>query len=208
MQTLTPELHRRFVRQARRISADFATRLRRIGPIGYQSTRRDDLGTHLARIVVGQQLSTLAAKSIWARVEAAAADAPRTLDFFVESKVEVLRGCGLSMAKTRALLDLKRAADEGLLGARRMTRATPEARRETLLNLRGIGPWTVDMVSMFYFREPDVWPLGDLAVRKTFVSLLGGHPGYDVHTGAELFAPYRSFLALYMWRIANDGPEE
>lgn len=208
MQTLTPELHQHFVRQARRISADFAARLKRIGPIGYQRTRRDDLGTHLARIVVGQQLSTLAAKSIWARVETAAEEAPRTLDFFVESNAEVLRGCGLSMAKTRALLDLKRAADEGLLEARRMTRATPEARRETLLNLRGIGPWTVDMVSMFYFREPDVWPLGDLAVRKTFVSLLGDHPGYDVHTGAELFAPYRSFLALYMWRIANNGPEE
>lgn len=208
MQTLTPELHQHFVRQARRISPAFATQLRRIGPIGYQTKRREDLGTHLARIVVGQQLSTLAAKSIWTRVAAAAASAPRTLDFFLESNADTLRGCGLSMAKTRALVDLKRAADEGLIDARRMARATPDARRETLLGLRGIGPWTVDMVSMFYFREPDIWPLGDLAVRKTFATLLGDHPEYDVHSGAALFAPHRSFLALYMWRIANNGPEE
>ncbi|MBM4228225.1 MAG: hypothetical protein FJ164_10815 [Gammaproteobacteria bacterium] len=62
------------------------------------------------------------------------------------------------------------------------------------------------MVSMFFFRDPDIWPLGDLAVRKTFERYVGDHKRLDLHSGAALFAPYRSFLALYMWRIANNGP--
>ena len=208
MRTLTPELHKLFVREARKISPPFAKTLEAIGPIGFQGRRTRDFATHLARIVVGQQLSTLAAKSIWARVESAAAHLPRTLDLFVESNETILRGCGLSGAKTRAPLGLREADAAGQLDARKLAKLSREARQAALVNLRGIGPWTADMVSMFYFHEPDIWPLGDLAVRKTFERFVSAHAHHDVHTGAERFAPYRSFLALYMWRIANNGPDE
>ena len=208
MRSLTPELHSLFVREARKISRDFGKTLEAIGPIGFQGRRTRDFATHLARIIVGQQLSTLAAKSIWTRVESAAAHLPRTLDLFVESNEAALRSCGLSGAKTRALLGLREADSAGRLNARKLARLDHEARREVLVELRGIGPWTADMVSMFYFHEPDIWPLGDLAVRKTFERFVAGHPRYDVETGAARFAPYRSFLALYMWRIANNGPDE
>lgn len=208
MRALTPELHRLFVREARKISPVFGKTLEAIGPIGYQGRRARDFATHLARIIVGQQLSTLAAKSIWTRVESAAERLPRTLDLFVESNEPVLRACGLSGAKTRALLSLRDADSAGQLDARKLARLSHEARREALVKLRGIGPWTADMVSMFYFHEPDIWPIGDLAVRKTFERFVSAHDEYDLHTGAARFAPYRSFLALYMWRIANNGPDE
>ena len=208
MRTLTPELHALFVREARKISPAFGKTIETIGPIGFQGRRTRDFATHLARIVVGQQLSTLAAKSIWTRVENAAAHLPRTMDLFVESNEGSLRACGLSGAKTRALLGLHEADAAGQLNARKLARLAHEARCEALVKLRGIGPWTADMVSMFYFHEPDIWPLGDLAVRKTFERFVSTHARYDIHSGAARFAPYRSFLALYMWRIANNGPDE
>ncbi|MGE0335705.1 MAG: DNA-3-methyladenine glycosylase [Gammaproteobacteria bacterium] len=207
MRQLTPELHDDFHRAARRLSAPLARAIRDIGPIGFQRRRTRDLGVHLARVIVGQQLSTLAARAIWARVEAAA-QTPRVLDFCSTDNLEALRACGLSGNKARALIALRGADAAGELDAQQLRRLPATARREALTRLWGIGPWTADMVSMFFFREADVWPLGDLAVRKTFERFVEGHRRYDVHSGAALFAPYRSFLALYMWRIANNGPDE
>jgi len=155
---------------------------------------------------VGQQLSTKAAQSIWSRVAEAAASESRPLDFFTPENTARLRACGLSGAKVEALLGLRFAAAEGQVDARALGRKSHAERAGTLTRLRGIGPWTADMVSMFFFRDPDIWPLGDLAVRKTFERYVGDHKRLDLHSGAALFAPYRSFLALYMWRIANNGP--
>ena len=72
--------------------------------------------------------------------------------------------------------------------------------------LPGIGPWTADMISLFYFREPDIWPLGDLAVRKTFERFVAEQSRFDLTGAAELFAPHRSLLALYLWRITDAMP--
>ncbi len=207
MRQLTPLLHREFVRCARRLSPALANAIDTIGPIGYQRRRTRDLGTHLARVIVGQQLSTLAARAIWQRVEAAAGTQP-LLVFCTPEQHTTLRACGLSNNKVKALLALREAHEEGRLNSRRLGRLPYAERSAELTALWGIGAWTADMVSMFFFREPDVWPLGDLAVRKTFERFIDGHAKYDVHSGAELFAPHRSFLALYMWRIANNGPNE
>lgn len=206
LRTLTPDLHAGFLRAARRISRPLASAMENIGPIGYRQPRQRDLGQHLARVIVGQQLSTRAARTIWGRVEAAAG--ARALDFCVTENLDALRACGLSQNKALALIGLREAVQDGRLDTRRLAAMDAAARAQSLIALRGIGPWSADMVSMFFFRDPDVWPLGDLAVRKTFERYVAGHARYDVHSGAALFAPHRSFLALYMWRIANDGPDE
>lgn len=206
MRQLTPDLHADFVTRARKVSRALATEITAIGPIGYPPRSTRDLPLHLARIIVGQQLSTKAAQSIWARVAEAAASAPQPLDFLVAENVPALRACGLSGAKVEALLALRVATAEGRLDARKLGKQAHPERAAALTALRGIGPWTADMVSMFFFRDPDIWPLGDLAVRKTFERYVEGHKRLDLHSGGALFAPYRSFLALYMWRIANNGP--
>lgn len=206
LRQLTPELHADFVRAARRVSRPLESAIASIGPIGYRQRRQRDLGQHLARVIVGQQLSTRAAQTIWARVEAATG--ARVLDFCVAENLEALRACGLSQNKALALIGLRDAEREGRLAPRRLAALDTVARAKVLTALRGIGPWSADMVSMFHFRDPDVWPLGDLAVRRTFARFLADQSRYDLDSGAALFAPHRSFLALYMWRIANDGPDE
>lgn len=208
MRQLTAERHREFLTIARQFSRPLADAMKTIGPLGYERRKTRDLGVHLARIVVGQQLSTFAARSIWTRVEAAAARAPRVLEFCVERSAIQLRECGLSNNKVKALIALRSAERDGRLDARQLERLDPVARSEALTALWGIGPWTADMVSMFYFHETDIWPLGDLAVRKTFDGFVRNHAHHTVTSAAELFAPHRSFLALYMWKIANNGPTE
>jgi DNA-3-methyladenine glycosylase II len=206
LRTLTPDLHARFLRAARRVSRPLERAIKAIGPIGFRQPRQRDLGQHLARVIVGQQLSTRAARTIWARVAAVAG--PQTLVFCTADKLDALRACGLSRNKALALIALREAGQAGQLDARRLSAMDAAKRTQHLTALRGIGPWSVDMVSIFYFRDLDVWPLGDLVVRKTFERFVAGHATYDQRSGAALFAPHRSFLALYMWRIANEGPDE
>lgn len=208
MRTLTSSLHTDFRVNARRFSPPLATLIEDIGPIGYQRRRTRDLGTHLARVIVGQQLSTFAARAIWTRVEAATAGAPRPLEYCVEDHYAALKACGLSNNKVKALIELRKAELDGRLNARHLARLPHLERSQALTALWGLGPWTADMVSMFYFHAHDIWPLGDLAVRKTFERFAAGHARYSLEAAAALFAPHRSFLALYMWRIANNGPDE
>jgi DNA-3-methyladenine glycosylase II len=76
-----------------------------------------------------------------------------------------------------------------------------EARSERLREIRGIGQWTCDMTSIFYFGDPDVWPSGDLSVTKEFNRFVGDEQITGV---VERFRPYRSYLAVSMYRL-RDG---
>ncbi|MBB2961352.1 DNA-3-methyladenine glycosylase [Methylobacterium sp. R2-1] len=147
--------------------------------------------------VVNQQLSTKAALSIWTRVEAAAAaqgGAPR--DLFVPGYETLLRGCGVSANKVRALQAIRDAEEAGLLGAE--LTALPHAERSAVLcRIRGVGPWTADMAGIFHFLDPDIWPVGDVAAVGVLRRLTGVD---DTVAVAACFAPYRSILARYMWR--------
>ena len=61
------------------------------------------------------------------------------------------------------------------------------------------------MLSIFYFRDNDIWPEGDLAVQRVFKRYIGRRKPAKA---AALFAPYRSLLALYMWKLVNGVPIE
>ncbi|MBI4695789.1 MAG: DNA-3-methyladenine glycosylase 2 family protein [Gammaproteobacteria bacterium] len=207
MRTLTPELHAHFKRRARKLSPTLARELGTLGPIGFPQRRYCDLTTHLARVVVGQQLSTSAARSIWSRVEQAATERGIALaELCTADHAEALRRCGLSAAKVKALAAIGTAARDGRLSSRALARLAHDARHAALCSIWGIGRWTADVTSMFYFREPDIWPDGDLTVRNTFAGFVAEQSALTPADAAALFAPHRSFLALYMWRIADRGP--
>lgn len=197
------ELHPSMVRIARKISPALAAAMHRVGPPEWP--RRDDqsLARYLARIVVGQQLSTRAAATIWQRVETLAQQLATDIPALaLTSDMNALRACGLSGNKLLCLQGLAAAEANGQLDHEPLARLAPEARAKHLTALRGVGPWSADMLALFYFRDPDIWPLGDLAVRKTFEHYFKDQPGVDLTAAA--FAPRRSLLALYMWRIANN----
>lgn len=199
--------HAEFVRTARRISRRFAAALDEVGPLGPPPRRTEPLAQYLARVVVGQQLSTTAARTIWSRLEllASRADAPLPA-VATRTPPEALRECGLSGNKIRALQALATADAAGVLATRALARCAPDARDAVLLGLHGVGPWTVQMAALFYFREPDIWPVGDISVRKTFERYVADQARWDFAAAAALFAPRRSLLARYLWRIADATP--
>lgn len=168
--------------------------------------RADDtpFPTYLARAVAGQQLSVIAARAIWSRVEAAGQGSDLIAGFRPE-RTEALRACGLSAAKVKTLIAIGDAVREGTLDSETLKALDPEARVAQLTSIWGVGRWTADMANMFWFGEPDVWPDGDVAARKTLQRLTSARRK-TVRT-AQRFAPHRSHLAYYMWRVADVKPD-
>ena len=188
------------IRSIRSFSSDLASVIRGIGPIKVESRAHQSLGYFLSRSVIGQQLSTHAAQRIWARIELAAANRSKVIPgFFHPQTAPLLRRCGVSSNKVRTLQNIRAAHNEGLLCSEDVCDMEPCTRSRYLQRIWGIGPWTCDMVGIFFCGDPDIWPEDDVSVQNTLGKFVGG----KTPIVAERCSPYRSTLALYMWRILD-----
>jgi DNA-3-methyladenine glycosylase II len=160
----------------------------------------------LVRSIVYQQLAGAAANAIHGRLVSALGGQvdPQTL---LGLSPEQLRAAGLSGNKAASLVDLATKVLDGtvILEPRRLSRVADEEVIIRLSTVRGIGRWTAEMFLMFQLRRLDVWPTGDLGVRKGFG--LAWH--IPMPTPRELnplgdpFRPYRSVTAWYCWRATE-----
>ena len=175
------------------------------GPYQPRRAASPDVFGALARAIIYQQLSGKAAATIHRRFAAlcdgsVVAEKVRPLD------PDRIRSAGLSRAKCAAVLDLAHHASEGLLELSRLDALDDDALTRELCRVRGIGPWTAQMFLIFELGRLDVWPTGDLAVRKGF-GLAFGHASPP--TARQLqplgtpFRPYRSIVAWYCWRVVD-----
>lgn len=196
-------VHYRFIEIANDLSPDLAEAIDQVGVLEFEPENSLSLAHHMCRSVTGQQLSVKAAKTIWNRV-LEAADGALLTDFFIEENVSLLHSCGLSKAKARTVCGIAERSRQGGLEASDLLVLNHAARSQHLTSLWGVGQWTADMISIFYFGDEDVWPDGDLAARKTLEKLTSRRRK-TVRT-AKRFAPYRSYLALYMWEYLDAVP--
>lgn len=176
--------------------------LEAVGPI-YRQARRDlPLPESLCRAVAGQQLSVAAADTIWSRFEAFRGR--RDLVPFLARVTDLdLRGCGLSFAKIRSIRAIGQAAERGQLESGRLMRMGHGERTACLTEIPGVGHWTADMIGIFYCGDTDIWPDGDLVARRTLQNLVGKR--YKTVRVASTFSPWRSRLAMAMWRAVDAG---
>jgi 3-methyladenine DNA glycosylase/8-oxoguanine DNA glycosylase len=162
---------------------------------------------HLARGIVYQQLAGRAAASIHGRM-VAALDGTVTAERVLATPEAELRACGLSGAKTASLLDLADKVASGEVALERMGRLSDDDVVAHLTVVRGIGPWTAQMFLMNALGRLDVWPTGDYGVRAGFARAWGMDAlpePKDLHGLGEPFRPFRSVVAWYCWRAADEG---
>ena len=193
-------IHSRFVEIAREISGDLADAIASTQPLQVTPNQSFPFPERLFRAVAGQQLSVKAAASIWSRVVDNAADQP-LMDYFTAVAPETLRSCGLSAAKAKAMRAIALAAQSNQLDETMLAELDHEDRTRCLTEIWGVGQWTADMMGIFYFGDPDIWPDGDTTARKN-LERLTSRRRKTVRTAAR-FAPHRSYLALYMWHQAD-----
>lgn len=166
---------------------------------------------HLLRNIVYQQLSGSAAARIHERVRTQLS-AQNTGSSGIRPAAilttddDVLRSCGLSAAKVRAVKDLARHVDEDLLPLDRVHLMNDEDIIQALVAVRGIGPWTAQMFLMFRLGRPDVLPVLDLGVRKGAQKIyrLRSLPDASRLTRiARKWRPWASIASWYCWRALD-----
>lgn len=194
-------IHKDLVAIAEQVAPLLSESLQTLGPVAFPAPNKVSVGSFLARTVVGQQLSTRVARMMWNRVlDTTVSQTLSIPSCFSAARVATLRHCGFSTNKTKSLLALGQAERAGLLNETYLRGLTHQERTQQLTKIFGVGPWTCDMVSIFHYRCPDVWPEGDITVQKMFKGLIGQRKPSPT---ASQFAPYRSYLALCMWKLVD-----
>jgi DNA-3-methyladenine glycosylase II len=182
------------------------------GPIDPETDRRGsrpDAYEALARAIVGQQLSTKAAASIWGKLQGQFADRTPTTAELVAAEHDELREAGLSNSKVTYLKELAGRVESGELDLGRLPELADEDVIAELIEVKGIGRWTAEMFLIFHLGRPDVVSAGDLGIRRAIQIAyeLEGLPGpTDLERIAEPWRPHRTLACLYLWRSLDNEP--
>ncbi len=184
-----------------------AVAIERVGPCTMRVNNDGTHFDHLARAIVYQQLSGSAAGTIHGRfVERCGEGGSPTPEHVLLHDETVLRGCGLSTAKTAAIRDLARHVVDRRLPLDIVETLDDEAIIEALVQVRGIGPWTAQMFLMFRLGRPDVLPVLDLGVRKGAQRIyrMRALPEIErLEKVARKWRPWSSIASWYCWRVLD-----
>ncbi len=158
----------------------------------------------LIRAVIAQQVSTAAAQTITGRLENKCAGSI-TAERVGALSLKQLQSVGLTGAKVRTISELTSAVLSGELNFRKFAHMSDEEIVKELVPLFGIGRWTVEMFLIFHLGRLDVWPVGDLAVRRGWDNLHRNPEPIKpkaLEDLGEQFAGMRSVVAWYCWRAS------
>jgi len=186
----------------------------RVGPLPAHRRRdRPGPGEHyagLVRTIVGQQLSTKAADSIWNRVVAHFDGRPPTPEEVLAADPEELRAAGgLSRAKVGYLRSLAEHVLGGSLELDRLSELDDDTVLSELVAVKGLGEWSAHMFLMFSLERPDILAPGDLGIRKAvqLAYRLDAMPSpAEVTRIGEPWRPYRTTACRYLWRSLDNAP--
>jgi DNA-3-methyladenine glycosylase II len=163
----------------------------------------------LVRSIVGQQLSTRSARAIFGRLTALFDDHTPTPRELLDADPQTLREVGLSRAKVAYLRDLAERVEDGELDLESIAELPDEDVAAQLTQVKGLGPWSVQMFLIFHLGRPDVLPVGDLGIRRAVQEQyrLDGLPdAAELERIAEPWRPNRSLASLYLWRSLDATP--
>lgn len=157
-----------------------------------------------SRIVLGQQLSTKAASSLWEKFSGALSDiSPGTV---LAASDEDLRAIGLSRQKISYIKGLAEAIESNAFDVEELEVLSDESVYARVTALKGFGRWSAEMYLMFALARPDIWPAGDLGIQEGLRLYLEAseRPG-ETQTLAEgeRFAPHRTAASILLWRIKS-----
>src|SRR6516162_4603018 len=183
--------------------------IRQVGPCTLKPRKRRALFEALVSAVAHQQLNGTAAQTILGRVKALyPGQRFPTPEQLLATSDQRLRGAGLARAKTAAIKDIAEKTISGVVPSRQALRTMSDTEiYERLTSIRGVGPWTVEMLLIFTLGRTDVLPVTDYGVRKGFALTYGWKelptPRELLEFGAR-WRPHRTTAAWYFWR-ALDG---
>ncbi|KND49660.1 MAG: DNA-3-methyladenine glycosylase II [Parcubacteria bacterium C7867-008] len=159
----------------------------------------------LAGAIVGQQLSTKAADTIWERLKTTCGGEV-TPEAITKLRTPTLRKAGLSAAKAKSLKELSKAILSGELKLEKLKNIPEEEAIAALSSVWGIGRWTAEMFLMFALEREDVFSPGDLGLRRSIEQLYNlpkDVPIKELEIIAAKWSPHRTFASRVLWRVRD-----
>ncbi|PCI00336.1 MAG: hypothetical protein COB76_03780 [Alphaproteobacteria bacterium] len=175
---------------------------------GFKLTRSrgEDGMAGLIRIVVGQQISTAAARSLWAKFTDKFD--PLNPSDILNGSDDDLRSCGLSRQKVGYVRGLAQAILDRTIEPESWTDKDSATVIEEITALKGFGIWSAQMFLMFNLARPDVWPCGDLGVQnglQIYLGLANRPTEKETKAKAALFTGRETAAALLLWSLKEGG---
>ena len=197
------------IKHLRKSDQRFAEWIDRIGTLELPTPPLREPYVALLESIAHQQLAGAAARAIWARVSGLFANGVLCPIRLAEMSEADLRCAGLSRSKALAMKDIFVRVNAGKIPSTALIAQMSDADiYAQLMEARGVGMWTVDMLMMFTLCRPDVMPVTDYGVRKGFQVLYRKRAlpsPKQLLKHSEKWQPHRSVAALYLWRIAESA---
>jgi DNA-3-methyladenine glycosylase II len=164
----------------------------------------------LVRSIVGQQLSTKAARSIYTRLtDRFGGRTPTPQEVLADDPDQLRAAAGLSHAKVSYLRSLAEHVIEGSLELERLDELPDAQVIAELVAVKGLGEWSAHMFLMFHLQRPDVLPVGDLGIRRAVMRVYGLRKLPDtrrLEKIAKPWIPYRTLACRFLWRSLDATP--
>lgn len=154
----------------------------------------------LLRIILEQQVSLISARAMFARLQSNIE--PFSAEGFIEFGEMNLRGLGVTRQKAHYCMQVAEAFTNGNL--KDVARMNDEEAFRTLVDIKGVGPWTANIYLLMALRRPDIWPDGDIALAAAFAKIrrLKARPSFpQLARAAQRWRPYRSVAARMLWQF-------
>lgn len=158
--------------------------------------------TALVSSIVGQQISSKAADTVWERLEKLLGEiTPESIE---RASVSEIQSCGMTMKKAGYIKGIAEAAISGRVDFNKLDRLSDDEIVRELSELNGVGVWTAEMLLIFSLNRPDVVSYKDLAIRRGMMNLYGLKelPKEKFERYRKRYSPYGSVASLYLWELS------
>lgn len=192
-------------RHLRKSDKIMARLIKQCDPISFAATRPPHYHA-LVRAIINQQISVKAGQTIERRLLTRQGGRHFSAQKLLQLKTHALRECGLSNNKARYVHTLAKAIMEGELNFRRLAKQDDNSVRNSLMQYPGIGEWSADMFLISSLRRPDVFPIGDLVLRKSLqhhYQLSNSTTQAHYISIAAAWRPYRTIASQYLWKASH-----
>ena len=194
------QAHKALYKKARELGyKSLASHIKKTGPLKITVSKMDFI-PHLVKIIVGQQLSVQSAAAIWKRTEIILKNNKyKKPNHNLDIK---FKNAGLSRQKIGYINGIIFNQDLKKTTRRKLKSLSSEDYFNLLINIKGIGPWSIEMSRIFFIGDPDIFSILDLGLKNAHLKLFS-LKNYNQDFYYQ-FSPYRSYMCLFLWRVLED----
>tara|TARA_B100000963_G_scaffold265741_1_gene233968 strand:- start:808 stop:1428 length:621 start_codon:yes stop_codon:yes gene_type:complete len=166
---------------------------------------KKNLFAFMINLIISQQLSTKAANAIWKNVkELEKTKMLSLMEICSKKNSDILENCGLSKNKTKAAILLRQSFKQNKINEDALSKMNESELSLFIQSLWGFGPWSAEIIAMFFYGMPDIWAKKDLILNR-YIKIIAKLENESCENIIQVYSPFKTYLALHIWKANNSG---